>query len=194
MFKKVIVSGLLGFVVLFSWGFVVNGIFGFNKSINMKQIPDDRQVYETLKQSIVEPGRYIFNPELTPSEMFPDGEPVFSLHYSGMGHEAARKVMLIQVAIFLLAPTIAAWMLSQTTPPILASYPRKLLFFMAIGVLFALFGGLMNFGIDQYSLQDSLLIAASNILAWSLVGLVVAKYFHPGLNSISGSRVVGSRH
>jgi hypothetical protein len=45
MFKKVVVSGLLGFVVLFAWGFIVNGVFGFNSRVNMKQIPDGRQVY-----------------------------------------------------------------------------------------------------------------------------------------------------
>jgi hypothetical protein len=72
---------------------------------------------------------------------------------------------------------IAVWMLSLTTPRVLFSYPRKVLFFMAIGLLFAVFGDLMNFGIDKYSLNDALLIAANDILAWTLVGLVVAKSF-----------------
>ncbi len=177
MFKKVVVSGLLGFVVLFAWGFIVNGVFGFNSRINMKQIPDERQVYKVLKDSVVEPGRYIFNPELTPSGMFPEGEPVYSVQYSGIGHESAGKMMLFQFALLLLASMIAVWMLSLTTPRVLFSYPRKVLFFMAIGLLFAVFGDLMNFGIDKYSLNDALLIAANDILAWTLVGLVVAKSF-----------------
>jgi len=188
MFRKVGISAILGMIVLIVWGFVINGIFGFNSRINMKQISDERKVYETIKESIVEPGSYIVNPELTPSEVFPDGEPVFSLHYSGMGHESAGKVMFFQFAIFLLSPMIATWMLSLTTPRILSSYPRKVLFFVAIGLLFAVFGDLVNFGIDQYSLQDSLLIAANNILAWTLVGLVVAKYFRLGPSLVTDSR------
>ena len=145
-------------------------------------------VYEILKESIVEPGRYILNPELTPSGVFPDGEPVFSVNYSGIGHESAGKVMLFQLAVYLLAPMIAAWMLSLARPQILSSYPRKVLFFVAIGLLFALFGDLLDFGIDRYSLGDALLVAANNLLAWTLVGLVVAKYFRPGPSHVKDSR------
>ena len=179
MFKKVIGSGLLGFLVLFAWGFIVNGVLGFNSRINMKQIPNEGQVYKVLKESIVEPGRYILNPDLTPSGMFPDGEPVYSVHYSGIGHESAGKMMLFQFALLLLSSMIAVCMLSQTSQRVLISYPRKVLFFVAIGLLFAVFGDLMNFGIDKYSLTDALLIAANDILAWTLVGLVVAKSFRP---------------
>jgi len=31
----------------------------------MKTIPAEREVYELLKEKIEEPGRYVFNPELT---------------------------------------------------------------------------------------------------------------------------------
>ena len=73
MSKRICVSGVLGMAILVVWSFVVNGVLGFNSRINLRQIPDERRVYETLKGSVVEPGRYIFNPELTPSGMFPDG-------------------------------------------------------------------------------------------------------------------------
>jgi hypothetical protein len=35
-------------------------------------------------------------------------------------------------------------------------------------------GDLMNFGIDGYSLNDALILAAHDIIVWTLVGLVVA--------------------
>jgi hypothetical protein len=73
MFKKVGIFALLGMIVLMVWGFVINGVFGFNSRINMRQISDERKVYESLKESVVEPGRYIFNPELTPSGMLMTG-------------------------------------------------------------------------------------------------------------------------
>ena len=189
MSKRICVSGVLGMAILVAWSFVVNGVLGFNSRINLRQIPDERRVYETLKGSVVEPGRYIFNPELTPSGMFPDGEPVFSVHYSGMGHESAGKVMLLQLAVFLVAPTIAAWMLSLAAPRILRSYPRKVTFFVAIGLLLALVDALMDFGIDRYAIKDALLMAADNILAWTLVGLVVAKVLRPGPDLATPSRV-----
>ena len=188
MFKKIAVSGLLGMMVLMGWTLLVNGVFGLNRRINMRQVSDERTVYETLEESIVEPGRYILNPELTSSGVFPDGEPVFSVNYSGIGHESAGKVMLFQLAVYLLAPMIAAWMLSLTRTQILSSYPRRVLFFVATGLLIALFGDLLNFGIDRYSLGDALLVGASNLLAWTLVGLVVSRYFRPGPSYVKDSR------
>jgi len=73
MRKKVISAGLLGGVVLIAWTFVVNGILGFQARIEMKQIAAERVVYETLKEHIVDPGRYICNPELTAEGRFPGG-------------------------------------------------------------------------------------------------------------------------
>ncbi len=179
MLKKVIVSGLLGGVILIASTFVINGIFGFRSSIDMKPIPDERQAYECLKGSIVEPGRYICNPELTSSGSFPGEEPVFGIYYSGMGHESAGGLMPIQLALFVLAPTVAAWMLSLTSERTIASYPRKVLFFAAIGLLFAVYGDLMSFGIDGYPLSDALMLAAYDIMVWTLVGLVVAWRMQP---------------
>ena len=88
MLKKVIIAGFLGGLTLMIWVFLINGIFGFRNRIDMKQVPNERQVYELLKHNIVEPGRYLCNPEMTSSNTFPDNEPVFSILYGGMGHES----------------------------------------------------------------------------------------------------------
>ena len=179
MLKKVVAAGVLGGIVLFGWTFVINGIFGFNRHLNMNQISDERFVYDVLKSSIVEPGRYIANPELTPAGIFPDGEPVFSIHYSGMGHDVAGKLMLFQLAIFLLVPVIAAWKLSLANERVLNSYWCKVRFTSTFGLLFALYGDLMSIGIDNYSLLDAFCLAVEDIFAWILVGLVVAWRLQP---------------
>ena len=179
MVKKIIVSGLLGGIVLMIWTFVVNVIFGFNSSINMKQIPNERQVYAILKDNIVQPGKYICNPELTSERRFPDQEPVFSILYGGVGHEAAGGLMLVGLVVFFLAPLIGAWLLSQTSGRVLSSYLRKVLFFVAIGLLFAIFTDLTNFGIGNYPLQDALIQAVHHIIVWTIVGLVVAWRMKP---------------
>ena len=179
MLKKVIVSGLLGGIVLVVWTFAANGILGFRNDVDGRPIPDERQVYECLKGNIVEPGRYSCNPELASSGMFPGEEPVFGITYSGMGHASAGRLMLVQLGLFFLAPLIGAWMLSRTSERVLASYPRKMLFFVAIGLLFAVFGMLTRYGIDSYPLTDALMLAAYDLIAWTLVGLVVAWRIQP---------------
>jgi hypothetical protein len=174
MRRRVIVSGLPGAVVLIVWTFLVNGILGFGGGIDRKSISAERQVHGVLSASLAEPGRYIANPELTPAGTFPEGEPVYSIHYSGMGHESAGTVMLVQLAMFVIAPMIGAWMLSVSSPWVLSSYPRRVLFFAAMGLLVAFYGGLTNFGIDRYPPKDALMLALLDIITWTLVGLVVA--------------------
>lgn len=174
MFKKVLIAGLLGGIVLMAWTFLVNAVFGLNARINMKQIAAEREVYEVLKKQIVTPGRYIFNPELTSEGRFPDGEPVFSILYGGVGHEFAGKFMVVGFILFFLAPIVAAWMLSQASVRVLSSYPRKVMFFVKIGLLIALFRDLTDFGIGSYPARDAIILAVHHIIVWTLVGLVVA--------------------
>jgi len=174
MSRNVIFAGFLGGVVLMVLTFVINGIFGFRAGIDMKQIPDERLVYETLKEHIVDPGRYACNPALTPDRRFPGGEPVFSVLYGGVGHEAAGRLEIFGLVLAFLASMIAAWMMSQMSERILSSYLRKVLFYMAIGLLIAVFIDLANSGIGDYPLKDAFKLAANHVALWTLTGLAVA--------------------
>lgn len=177
--KKVVSAGFLGAIVMMVWTLAANGIFRFQNRIDMKQIAAERQVYEVLKENIVDPGRYICNPELNSEGRFPNESPVFSIIYSGMGHGSAGSLMLVGLVVFLLTPMIGSWMLSQTSDRIKSSYARKLLFFAAIGLLFSLFGDLTRFGIGSYPLKDAIALAVNHIVSWTLVGLVVAWRIQP---------------
>jgi hypothetical protein len=179
MLKRTIIPGLLGSAVLIVWGFVVNGVLGFRASIDMNQIPKEREVYEVLKQHVVEPGRYVVNQEITAENSFPPGEPVYSILYGGMGHEAAGGLMFVGLLVFCLAPIIGAWMLSLTSERTLSSYPRKVLFFASIGLLFALYGDLTAFGIGGYPLKSVLILAFHDVASWTLVGVVVGWRMRP---------------
>jgi len=181
MWRKVVLAGVLGGGVMIVWAFVVNGIFWFNKSIAMKEIPDERAVYEVLKKNVVAPGRYVCNPAVVPSGMFPMNEPVFGITYSGTGHETAGREENTHFAIAFLATMIAAWMLSVTSERILCSYFRRVLFFVVIGLLFAVFSDLPKSGIGAYPMHDALLWAAYDVATWMAVGLVVASVIKPEL-------------
>lgn len=174
MAKRVIVAGLLGGFVVIVWTIVVNGIFGFKSSIDMKPIPDERGVYETLKSTITEPGRYILNPAVDSSGFYPANEPVFSVLYGGMGHEAAGMMALIQLPLAFVAPMIAAWMLSMTSTRVRSNRKRKVIFVTCIGLLLGASGMLDNFGIGGYPLESTLLLVGHDIVLWALVGLVLA--------------------
>ncbi|KAA3656169.1 MAG: hypothetical protein DWQ10_15995 [Calditrichaeota bacterium] len=180
MAKKVILAGVLGGIVIILWTFVLNGIFGFRSSIDMKKVPNEAQVYAVLQENIAAPGRYVCNPQMPQDAPPPHGQPVFGIFYSGVGHEDAGQMMIFELLIFILAPTLAAWLLSQTSQQILTSYGRKVLFFVAIGLLFAFFSNLSDYGIAGYPLGDALLLGLHNICLWTVIGLVVAWKIKPG--------------
>ena len=177
--KNVIGAGLMGGVVLILWTLVANGLFGFQSRIDMRQLSAEPQVYETLKEHVRTPGRYTVNPQLNAEGRFPEDQPVFSVLYSGMGHEAAGSLMLLGLVLYLLAPMLGAWMLTQTSGRVKSSYSRKVLFFTAIGLLFAIYGDLTSYGIGNYPLNDALAFAAYHIVTWTFVGLVVAWRIRP---------------
>jgi len=181
MLGRVIAPGLLGAVVLILWTFLLNGVFGFKSRMDMKAVPDERAVHEFLRAHIVEPGGYACNPALTSAGRFPDSDPVYSIRYSGLGHGAAGREMLVGLLGFIVAPVIGAWMLSGASEKVLASYPRKVLFFVALGVLVALVADLPRYGIGGYGMISTLLFMAYDLAAWTLVGLVVAWRMRPSV-------------
>lgn len=179
MFNKIIISGFMGGVVLIIWMVVVSGIFGFRSMIDMKQIQDERQVYELLKSHITEPGRYLCNPELTSERIYPEGKPVFSILYSGLGHESAGEEALFGILFAFCSTIIGSYLLSLTSNKIISSYPRKVFFFVIIGLIIAIFSDFNNYGIGRYPFGDVLLLGLNDIFAWTAVGLVIAWRFKP---------------
>jgi hypothetical protein len=146
----------------------------------MKQVPNEAQVYQILKQNIVDPGRYLCNPELTESNIFPENEPVFSILYGGVGHEAAGPLSVILDFIYaFITATLCAWLLSLTSEKIISSYPRKVFFILLIGLLFAVFSDLKKYGIGNYPLSDTLIMTLHNIILWTVLGLIIGLFIKP---------------
>lgn len=179
MRKQVFVSALVGALVLFVWTFIVNALFGFNVRYNMKKIPNEREVYTTLKINVTEPGRYLCNPALTSEGKFPDNEPVFSIRYSGVGHEAAGFGEIIGFIELLLLPLIGAWMLSKTSESYRSRLINRIGFFVIIGVLVAITGDIRSFGIGGSPLNVALLFAAKTVMTWTVVGMAIAPLMGP---------------
>lgn len=176
MLKKVMVAGLSGAVAMVLFQFLANGIFGFNSRLNMKKLDAERDVYAVLKKEVVKPGHYHINPALTAEGVFPPGEPVFEVVYSGFTHGAAGSSMLGGLAVMLLACLSAAGMLSMASRRVLASLPRKLLFFVLIGVLFGLLTGVQS----NYPPGDAILKTVYEIALWTVTGLAVSWQLRPG--------------
>ena len=174
--KRILISGILGAIALMIWTFVAGAILQFNLKVKMNQVPNERAVYEVLKANVVAPGAYVVNPEVVPERGYPFGEPVFGLTYAGFGHEAAGKTVLADPLIALVSCLIAAWLLSKASLRVLSSYSRKVCFVSGIGLLIAVFADLPKYGIGGYPAKSALMLAAYDIVAWTLAGLVIARF------------------
>jgi Na+/serine symporter len=111
--------------------------------------------------------------------MFPPGEPVFGIRYSGFGHEAAGRIELTGLGIAFSATTIAAWLLLYSGGRVISRYSRRVLFFAVIGLLFAVFSDLTKCDIGGYPLTSALLLGAFDFISWTLAGLVMAWRIKP---------------
>ena len=177
--KRVLLAGLLGGVVMIVWLIVVDAFLGFGRSIDMNQLPEERTVYAFLVEHVKEPGRYVLNPEVLPDQRFPGDDPIFGLHYTGLGHDDAGQEMLIGLVVMLLSPIAGAWLLANSSPRTLSRYSRRVAFFAIIGVVVALMGVGARFGLASYSLGDASAWGIHDLGAWVCAGLLVSRFVRP---------------
>ena len=186
MIRQAILAALLGIIVMLAYFVLTNGILRLQARVNMKQLAAERQVYALLKQHVTEPGRYLVNPEMTPEYRFPLNEPVFSVLYGGVGHETAGGGELFGLACNFVALLLASILIGLSAERIKRSYPHKVLAFMLVGALLAVYCDLTKVGIARYPLADAGILALSDLLAWTFVGLAVAWIFKPLPAAITG--------
>lgn len=179
MGKRIVVSAVAGAAVLLVWTFVVNGVFGFQERLTMKELPQERVVYTQLRNTVTEPGRYLCNPALTSAGRYPENEPVFGILYSGTGHEAAGLGLILGLAEFLVVPLLGAWLLSRTSERFRARYRNRLGFFIVLGELIAIPADLHTYGIGGAPLSVALLLGARTLVTWTLLGAVVGAFLRP---------------
>ena len=178
MLRRVALSGLAGFVVLFAWTFVANVMFFFKSRVEMVRVQDEAKVHEFLKQSITTPGVYLVNPTVAQG-VFPAGEPVYGITYSGVGHEGAGAGELRGMALGLVSALLVAWLLSLASPRVLAHYGTRVLFVAGLGLFLALEGALRRHGIGGYPLTSALLVAGNTLVSWTLAGAAIAAIIRP---------------
>ena len=174
MIRRTFVAGTLGFIVLALWTFLVNGLFGFAVRVQMNRVADEPAVYKVLKENITAPGKYLVNPSLTRDWQYPPGEPVFGVTYSGMGHEAAGRMMPVEVGLAFAAALLVAALLSAASASVLSNWVRRTGFVVAVGVLLAVTADLSRVGIGGYPPGSAAAMAAVRVAGWALAGLAMA--------------------
>ena len=177
MVKRILVAGTLGGLVLMVWSAFVNIVFGFAARTQMTPVPNERAVYDLLASQHMAPGAYLANAALV-NGRFPDGAPVFGIHYSGFGHEAAGVMMLMDLVLWIAGGMLAAWLLANASPHVLARYFARVGYVAAFGVLTVVLAILPQHGIGGLPAQLVLLIAANYLAGWFASALVIARLLY----------------
>jgi hypothetical protein len=179
MQSRVLGAGVLGALVMVVASFVVNGILGFTARLELRPVPNEAAVYAVLKEAIVEPGGYMVNPGVVPGQGFPANQPVFGIHYAGLGHEAAGRLQLLRLVVVLVATTLAAWLVSMASARVLASYARRFGFFVLMGLWLAVFSDLPRYGIGAHPWSSAVALGTFDLGLWALAGAVMAWRLRP---------------
>jgi len=180
MKKDVWLAGLLGGVVMFAWLFVSNAVLPVKSNMIHRVVPNQLEVHQALKENITEPGTYSClyltrEEEATMSDY--RSQPIYSITYSGATHGDPGSVGdFLPIVLIFVATTIAAWMLSVTSPRARSSYSRRVLFVALIGVVVALYDDLLQLSFGPQPRDYLIFLAVNNLITWTLVGLVIAAF------------------
>ena len=178
MKKEVWLAGLSGGVAMLVWLFVSNAMLPLKSNMIHKVAPNQFEVHEALKENITEPGTYSCL-YLTRGEeaMMPDyrSQPIYSITYSGSTHgDPGSTRAFLPIVLIFVATTIAAWMLSVTSPGTRSTYLRRVLFVALIGVIVALYDDLLQLSFGPQPRDYLVFLAINNVITWTLAGLVIA--------------------
>jgi hypothetical protein len=177
--KRIVLAGLLGGVVFLVWFSIVDGILGFKRGIEMNQLRNERLVYKFLTEHVTTPGRYVCNTEVLPEQRFPGNDPIFIVQYSGLGHDDSGQEMLVGLIVMFLSPFFGAWVLTNASSCVLSRYSSRVIFLLGIGAVMSLLGIMARFSIARYPLGDTLALTLHDLVAWIVVGLVIARIIGP---------------
>lgn len=189
MTKDILISGVFGGMVMFAVMAACRLLLPDVGNSGFRTMPDQAPIHAALKERITEPGRYVC-PYLRPDDanaLFPGylNEPIFEITYKGYTHATVPGFASAGMFAFLLGPMAAAWLLSQASDRVLATYLGRAGYVASLGLFVAVSADLLRALTDELPLTTVAGMAGVSVIAWTLVGLVLAWRIKPKTARIS---------
>jgi hypothetical protein len=182
MAKRVIVSGLLGTVVMIVWVMFSFAVLRTGGK-EIRPVPNQAELHAALKARITEPGTYacLYVSSEREAAQFPNyrDEPLYAITYKGTTHNTVPGFKNLGVLSIVLAPMLAAWLLTTSSDHWLRRYPTRVLFVTMLGVFVAMAGDWPRAVADEQQASGLLQTTANTIAAWLLAGLAIAWRIKP---------------
>ena len=139
-------------------------------------------LHAELKKRITEPGIYAC-PYLTPNEETSvanyRNQPLYQISYRGYTHGTVPGFLSLGVLSFLLTPMLAAWLLTMSSRETQATYLRRFLFVIVLGLFLSLGSDWLRALTDEHTTVELLKNSLGTLIAWGLIGLVLAWRIKP---------------
>ncbi len=180
---KSLIASLLGALVLFIWGFISWAALPFHTS-TMRGLSNEDTVIAALRSGNASTGVYqmpsMNGPNKEAAEAKWKAGPMAMVFYSAEGMNNMAMYFIKGFIVYVIAVWIAVMMLSKISWS-LASYGNRVRFMAMIGLILAVGGRLNDWAFMHFPTDFSLLLAADDVIGWTLAGLVVARIIKPAI-------------
>jgi hypothetical protein len=189
---RIILAGLLGTVVMIVWLLVSFAVLGIGGA-DIRPVPDQAALHEALKARITQPGTYacLYVSSEREAAQFPRyrDEPLYAITYKGYTHNTVPGFKNLGALSILLAPMLAAWLLTKTSADVMKRYATRVLFVTMLGAFVAMAGDWPRAVADEQPASGLLVATANTTATWLLAGLAIAWRITPERSQAGGGRI-----
>lgn len=190
---RILISGVVGGIVFFFWGFLVHVVFQFYSDV-IRSVPDENAIRAVVQAEIPESGAYFFpaypqhDSEMTELEVEAltaqfnerhEAGPIGLLFVQKEGMKAMQPMIFIRgLGIFVLVGLVASLLLAAAAPA-MPSYVGRVLFILSIGVVVVLFSDISAWNWWHMPGDYTRTHVIDHLVAWALAGAAMAGIVKP---------------
>ena len=189
--KKLVIPSLLAAIVIMIWSFISWTQIGWHK-IDIENLPNGDALAEQMKESINEPGIYIYpgHPEGGDdadmeewTNKYKTGPLVNFMVYNPAGTDPMNPMQYIKSIIINFIAAFIAGVLLMMTLAQNPSYWRRVIFVMMLGLFAAFVGPFVEWNWWGFPLGYTLVNVADYCITWFFAGLVLAWRIKPEVST-----------
>ncbi len=189
--NKLIVPSLIAAVVVFIWMFISWAVIGWH-NVDIKNLPNGDALAEQMKESINEPGIYIYpghpdGGDDTDMEewtsKYKAGPLVNFMVYHPEGSDPMNPMNFIKSFIINFIAAFIAGVLLMMTLAQNPSFWRRVIFVTLLGLFAGFIGPFMDWNWWSFPTGYTIVEVVDYCLTWFLAGLVLAWRIKPEMNT-----------
>jgi len=188
--KKVIIGGILGAAIMFSWGFIAWSIVPLHTP-TMRNVANEDSLMAVMRSSMdaktvyLFPGMPVPTPDMTTQQKeaaMKEWEQKYAKGPTGMifydpkgSSPMMADQMVIGFIMCFLSAALAGWLLARSTA-VMSGYVTRVMYCGVLGIFVSLVAHLTNWNWMGFPLDYTIAMMVDTIVGWILAGLGIAAF------------------